>query len=350
MRLADLARGLGDDVSHRVVSLDGDLTAGEAMPRATAFSSFPARRSREGDSSNQFTLKTLIAASDADLLLTYDFEALDGALANLAGSRLPHIHHEDGFNPDETLAREKERRSVMRRLALARSMLVTPSRTLESIAVERWTVPARRVRHIPNGVDLARFAPRARARAARAPVVIGYLGALRGQKNVLRLLRAFAKLPTTPLTLLEIFGDGPDRDHLRTVARGLGIAPRIAFRGETAFPEDAYAGFDVFALPSNLEQMPLSLIEAMACGLPVAAMAVGDVARVVAKPNRPFIAPAGDDEAFATALLRLSRDAALRAEIGLANVERARQRFSLEAMVETHLALYREMTGHPASG
>jgi glycosyltransferase involved in cell wall biosynthesis len=83
---------------------------------------------------------------------------------------------------------------------------------------------------------------------------------------------------------------------------------------------------DIFALSSDTEQMPLSLLEAMAAGLPVVATAVGDVAQMVSGANGPYIVPATDD-AFMAALTRLIEDRSAQREIGRANAKKARENF-----------------------
>jgi glycosyltransferase involved in cell wall biosynthesis len=93
---------------------------------------------------------------------------------------------------------------------------------------------------------------------------------------------------------------------------------------------------DIFALSSDTEQMPLSVLEAMAAGLPVVATAVGDVAQMVSSENRDYVVPVQD---FAAALARLADDAAVRRSIGLANEKRARESFDENVMAANYARL-----------
>ena len=102
---------------------------------------------------------------------------------------------------------------------------------------------------------------------------------------------------------LVIIGDGPERQTLERLAAELGIADRVRFAGHVAAPAAEYARFDVFALPSDTEQMPLSVLEAMAAGLPVVSTDVGDVRAMVAEENAPLLVP--KDDAALAALDRL---------------------------------------------
>ena len=143
-----------------------------------------------------------------------------------------------------------------------------PSRNLVRIATRDLEAAARVIRYVPNGIDLARFATDGAQRGAGEPV-IGTVAALREEKNIARLCsRAFALLPSGRLVIV---GDGPERPALEALAASLGVADRVEFAGHHQDTPAFYARFDIFALSSDTEQMPLSVIEAMASGLPVVA-------------------------------------------------------------------------------
>jgi len=273
-----------------------------------------------------------------------------------------HVHVEDGFGPEER-DRQIRRRVLTRRVVLRWSSLALPSRTLVRIATGTWRLDPRHVHYIPNGIDLGRF-PGAHdpARAAAWPgegPVVATVAALRAEKNLGRLLRAFAAatqgqvaglvagglVPGGSLAghslpgRLVIIGDGPARAGLEALAAALGIATRVKFLGHVADPAPLYAGFDLFALSSDTEQMPIAVIEAMAAGLPVAATEVGDVRGMLAAENAPWIGPR-DDAALAASLAALLGDAALRARVGAANRVRALATFDQERMFADYAALF----------
>jgi glycosyltransferase involved in cell wall biosynthesis len=195
------------------------------------------------------------------------------------------------------------------------------------------------VRYIANGIDLDRFAvARSQPRTANAPPVVGTVAALRVEKNLPRLLRAFAAV--TPPARLAIVGDGPERPALEALAESLGLRDRVQFAGHIDDPAPVYAGFDVFALSSDTEQMPLSVIEAMAAGLPVATTDVGDVRAMLATENASFVGRL-DDAELARSLTALLGDPALRARVGAANQAKARAEFDQAAMFRAYGALWR---------
>lgn len=339
MRLASVARGLGERLRHRVISLDGEVSAEGAFdPRAIDVETFAAKKSAGLSFSNMRGLAGRLAGGD--LLCTYNFGSLEAALANRRGPRLPHLHFEDGFGPDESLSRQKFRRVLARRLLLADSLVVVPSRGLEALALGKWGLKRANLRRIVNGVEIARFSRPRGIKTDGAPVVVGSLGALRPEKNYLRLIGAFTDVAQGKAAKLTICGEGPQRERLRVVAGKSGCD--IDLSGETSTPEKACAAFDIFALSSDTEQAPLSLMEAMAAGLPVVATDVGDIRDMVAEENRRFITPLGDDGAFAEALSQLIADAGLRARLGAANAAKAKAEFDAARMVEDFRALFSE--------
>ncbi|MDE2515316.1 MAG: glycosyltransferase [Rhodospirillales bacterium] len=337
-RFCALANHFGPRYRHSVIALDGDRAAAARLdPRLdVAFPEIvlPKRRMLAALRACHAALGTL----RPDRLVTYNWGAIEFALANrLRG--IPHLHVEDGFGPEER-DRQLPRRVRLRRLALARSAVALPSRTLLRLASETWRLDRARLHYVPNGIAVARFRvaadPALRAWAGAAPL-IGTVAGLRAEKNIARLLAGFA--PHAAMARLAIAGDGPQRAALEAEAARLGIAARVRFLGACADPAPIHAAFDIFALSSDTEQMPLTLMEAMARGAPVAASDVGDVAAMVAEANRPFIVPA-EAAALSRALGALLADAPLRARLGAANRARAEAQFDQARMFADFAALF----------
>jgi glycosyltransferase involved in cell wall biosynthesis len=221
---------------------------------------------------------------------------------------------------------------------LARSSVAVPSRTLWRIATEVWRLHPNRVQYVPNGVEVARFDG---PHHAGPEPVIGTVTALRPEKNLPRLLRAFRLVVNEVPALLVIAGDGPERSSLERLASELGLSDRVRFMGYVDTPWTFYRTFDVFALSSDTEQMPLSLIEAMASGVPVVATDVGDVATTLAAENRDLITPP-DAAALAGTMLTLLRNPDLRARVGSANRVKAAREFDSSSMLRAWRVLFDE--------
>ncbi len=287
-----------------------------------------------------------------DLILTYNWGAFDAVMANHLFGGAPLIHHEDGFNEDEAIAL-KSRRNLYRRFGLHGALrLVVPSARLERIARRAWgQIPARIVR-IANGVPVARFAAPPRVGAIpgfeRRPgeIVVGTVAGLRAVKNLPRLVRAVAAMATRDARLV-IVGEGPDSERIAAEARARGIAARLLMPGFLADPARWIGHFDIFALSSDSEQFPISLVEAMAAGLPAVATAVGDVAAIVSDDNRPLIVEPGDEAGFAAALDSLADQPNLRRAIGAANRKKAAAEYEESRMIAAYARLYGEAIGRP---
>jgi len=332
MRFAAIANHAGDAFAHSIIAMDG-RTAARDLLAASVPVDFPEIETKAGNfPARVVRFATFVRQMRPQRLITSNWGSIDWAFARaLAGT--PHVHMEDGFGPEER-DRQLARRVLTRRLILRRSEVILPSQTLLHIASHIWRLPAHRLHHISNGIDLARFAPR--AARDQGPPVIGTVAALRAEKNIARLLEAFAIVRAQITARLVIVGDGAERSSLEQRATALGIAADVTFAGHSAATENFYAGFDVFALSSDTEQMPLSVLEAMACGLPVAATDVGDVRGMLAKENAPGIA-AKSAAALADALLAVISSPC---DIGAANRRRAEAQFSSASMVDSHIDLW----------
>lgn len=347
MRMAAVANRFGRAFRHAIVSLDGNHAA-QARLAPDLDLHFPDIALRKGDTlGNLLRCRAALRALRPDVLVTHNWGTIEWAMANaLVG--LPHVHIEDGFGPEER-ARQLPRRVLTRRLVLRRAEVVLPSRTLFRIATGIWRLPRQRVRYIPNGIDLARFSPgTAPSPWPRDLPVIGTVAALRPEKNLARLLHAFARLHGTHAARLVIVGDGPERAALTALADALGIADRVIFAGATDDAPRAYRNFDVFALSSDTEQMPLSVLEAMGCALPVVATDVGDVAAMLAEANRPYVVRQ-DPHALAEALAALLAAPGEARALGAANRARAERDFDQEAMFAAYAALFADASVSGAS-
>jgi glycosyltransferase involved in cell wall biosynthesis len=267
-----------------------------------------------------------------------------------AAMRLPPlVHHEDGFNADEAGAL-KPRRNRYRRVGLPAAVrLVVPSKRLETIARTVWGRPERQVVRIPNGIPVGGYtaqpAPLPGIEKREGEVLVGTVAGLRAVKNLPRLVRAFAAM-TAPARLV-IVGTGPESERIAAEARRLGVADRVHMPGFLPDPARWIGAFDVFALSSDSEQQPISLLEAMAAGLPVVATAVGDVPRMVAAANAPFIVAAQDEAAFTAGLDALAERADLRRAIGPANRQRAAAAYDEAQMLARYARLYGDAIGRP---
>jgi glycosyltransferase involved in cell wall biosynthesis len=191
---------------------------------------------------------------------------------------------------------------------------------------------------IHNGVPLDR--PRRPPGPAVRPVTLLSVGRLRAPKDFVTLIRAFAALePGT--ARLRIAGDGPDRAAVEAEIERLGLQGRVELLGTRDDIPELLAGADVFVLASDSEGLPMSVLEAMAAGLPVVASAVGGVPEAVRDGETGALVPPRDSAALAHAIGRIVADPALRDRLGEAGRRRVEREFSLERFEREHLELYR---------
>ena len=356
LRAARLMNAWGSRAMHTIVSgVPGELGAQAAVDPAVALD-FPL-------DAPSLTGKPELKRYEAlarfmighDLVLTYNWGAMDAVLARRIHGKdcPPLVHHEDGFNEDEAGGLKRER-GWFRRLALpgAHAMAV-PSAVLERIALAKWKQPRARVRRIANGIPVERFAQPPKRNALRGfnpaknEVVIGTIAGLRRVKNIPKLVTAFA--PLAPRARLVVAGEGPERPAIVGMAAHLNVRDRVHMAGFVADPATFVGLFDVFALSSDSEQAPISVLEAMAAGLPVAAPAVGDIANMVSAENRPFIVDPTDTGALGRALATLADDPGLRARVGAANRARAAAEYGEGAMIAAYAELYSAAAGRPGA-
>ncbi|WP_126171907.1 glycosyltransferase family 4 protein [Altericroceibacterium xinjiangense] len=346
-RTVRLIRAFGNAARHAVVVAERGDPAEDERLTALANADFPPFPRLTGWPAPA-RLKSLAAAMQRyDLVCTYGWGAMDAAMAHTLFADVfqlsPLIHHEDGFDEDEA-RRLKRRRNIYRRIALGRTAaLVVPSHDLERIALDVWQQPRSRVQRIAPGVPVAAFGKKPRRDTLPMLVKhkdefwIGTHGPLKPSANIPALVRLTAALPEEWNGVA--FGEGSARSAILAEAERLEVEHRVHLPGP-AEPERTLGLLDIFAVTSDSGQAPVSVLQAMAAGLPIVAPARGDIADFVAEENAPFIVPAGDEAALTDAATRLSVDSALRQRVGEANRAKAREHYDESRMIARYKALY----------
>lgn len=348
LRNVRLINAWGRDADHGIVSGDLDKRSAAQLIGSKPRVSWPKFPSLQGKPTPGRLSRLAKAMAGYDLICTYNWGAIDAVMAHTvfadAFNLPPLVHHEDGFNEDEA-KRLKTRRNWYRKIALGRTAaLVVPSARLEDIALNIWSQPRSRVQRIPNGIDTRAFAAPAKRDVLPGLVKhkdefwVGTLAGLRAVKQLDVLVRAMDRMPAE--WQLVIVGEGPERERLLAEAERIGAEDRVHLPGFVAEPQKLVGLFDIFALSSLSEQFPISLVEAMAAGLPVVAPRVGDIGSMVASDNGPALVDPGDETALAKSLARLADDPVTRDRMGQANRKKAREEFDEQRMIERYKALY----------
>lgn len=202
-------------------------------------------------------------------------------------------------------------------------------------------LPASRVCLIPNGIDFAPAPPAPDLAAPGAGPLVGFAGRLAAEKGILDLLHAARIVAARePGVRFAIAGDGPLRGDAEHLADALGLSGNVRFLGRRSDIAACYAAFDVLALPSRDEGLPLTLLEAMAAGVPAVATRVGFVPHAVTDGVTGLLVAPASPAALAEALLSLLARPAWARELGQAARARALTEFSARAMTHAYLDLY----------
>jgi glycosyltransferase involved in cell wall biosynthesis len=279
-------------------------------------------------------LRHLFRRERFDVIHTHDDKPLlyAGPAGWLAGvPRRVHTHHH-GFIP------QMGRRQ--RRLVAWASRVVDPfvcvSHDAARYAVQQG-ISASKVHVLWNGIDLARFAyhgPR-----PEGPAVT--VARLSPEKDIRNLLRAIPSIiEVMPGFRLEIAGDGPCRAELMDLARELHLGEHVRFLGEVGDVSALLGRASLFVLPSQSEGISLTILEAMARGLPVVATKVGGTPEVVEDGNTGLLVAARDPAALARGILQIVGNPQEAQRLGLAARQRAEMHFDVRKMVAQYEALY----------
>lgn len=230
------------------------------------------------------------------------------------------------------------------------------SRDLEAYLRGPVGVDAGRIRLICNGVDTERFHPSARMTgllpdgfAAAGNMVIGAVGRLEPVKDQLTLVKAFVELvrrdPAGARLRLVLVGEGSLRKPIEALLAESGLARQVWLAGDRDDVPALMCAMDLFVLPSLAEGISNTILEAMACGLPVVATRVGGNAELVEEGRTGTLVEPDDPVAMARALAGYVQDSEQCRNHGAAARQRVEEQFSLDGMVARYIALYDELSG-----
>lgn len=233
--------------------------------------------------------------------------------------------------------------AAARILRVAATQVVAVSDHVASLLVDHG-VPASRVSVIENAILPPPIRDRASARLTLGidpgrPVAL-VLARMAAQKRQDLLLRAWADVREDAVLLMA--GDGPRREELEHQSRELGVGRRVAFLGERTDVDVLLSACDLLVLPTDWEGLPISLLEALGCGVPAVASDVGGVSALA---DGVRLVPAGSVPALADAVDHLLSDPAARQALAARGRRLVRDRFPAERMQEHHLDLYAHLTG-----
>ena len=290
------------------------------------------------------------ALAGADVVHTQDRRAglFARPLGRLRGARVVHTYHglpEDiAVRVGRSTAPPGPSPSLLRRLwlfggylrveaLLARlGAVVVPSRAMADFLAGAGIPPAR-ISVLPSGIDVRRRRPR----PVSSPPVVATVANLEHWKGVDLLVEAVAGLAVR----LEVYGDGTERAALEALAGRVGADVR--FLGRVGDVRERLLGADLFVLASRAENLPISVLEAMAAALPVVATRVGGVPELVEHGVTGRVVEPDDPGVLAAAIADVLGDEEARLAMGAAGAARAAEHFDAVAAGERMLARYVEL-------
>ena len=269
------------------------------------------------------------------------------------------IHGEHGRDVGDFDGTNKKFQWLRRIYAPFVSHYVALSRDLAGYLTEKVHISANRITQVYNGVDSVRFSPRQlsdRKIGQGCPFtgsnlwIVGTVGRMQTVKDQLTLTRAFLRALEIAPSLkthvrLVLVGEGPLREQCLRLLTSAQIAHLAWLPGERNDISAIMHGLDCFVLPSLAEGISNTILEAMACGLPVIATNVGGNADLVLHGITGYIEPAGEVNAIAHRLVELATSPELAQKMGRAGRQRVLDKFSLDAMVGTYQCLYDRFLG-----
>ncbi len=291
-------------------------------------------------------LADLLREGRFDILHAHSSKA--GTLARVAArrARVPAVYspHCYAFVGPQPAFRRTAAVAVERVLARVTAATVCVADDERRVAMEAKIGRPDRLHVVHNGAAACEEEPEGDAElaafAAEGPLA-GVLTVLRPQKAVHVFIDAApAILERVPEARLAVIGDGDLRSELEARARTLGLDERLRFFPFRRPAARQLRDLDVFVLPSLWEAFPISVLEALACGVPQVATAVGGTGEAVSDGTTGLLCPPGDAAALADRISSLLADPAMRERMGVASRARHHELFTLDRMVEGTAAVY----------
>ncbi len=290
------------------------------------------------------TLATIIRRGRFDVVHNHNFTALAAGLpASILGRARCVVRTEHNV----VHTRGPARHYLSRAAALSEDAQIAVSAAVRRAHTECRRIPRARFVTIRNGIDEERLVPGADRAAVRRElglpddaVVCLNIGSLTEQKNRRTLLDATARLSDIEALRVLVVGSGPEKEELEARVGELGLSGRVLFLGQRLDVPDLLAASDIFVLSSDWEGLPITILEAMASGVPCVATAVGGVPEALTDGVTGLTVEPGRPGALADGIRTLARDPELRARMAGAARDEFEQRFRAEQMVRQTEALY----------
>ena len=286
-----------------------------------------------------------------DIIHTRNLATIESqVIAAFAGVK-GRVHGEHGWDMYDLNGGNKKYRLMRRMISPLVGRFIALSGELESYLTSAVHVPGSRVVRICNGVDSERFQPR--LAGARLPfdgareqlLIVGTVGRMEPVKDPLNLVDAFSRAIGTRPEMrqrlrLVMIGDGSLHSSVVQSLAASGLSDLVWLPGHREDIPELMAQFDLFVLPSKAEGISNTILEAMACALPVVATDVGGNSELLCAGENAILVPASDSGKMSEAILHYADDRTLMREHGECSRRLVERSFSLDAMVRSYMRVY----------
>ena len=335
--------------THSICVFSDELAALQKI-KSPAVDVYSVKRRFRNDPSTISQLCTLLRKHQPDIVRTYNWTGVEGIIAAKLCGIKNIIHSEHGFALEEIFKRKRRRILARRFLFRYCAKIITVSQTFRRWLLDEVRVGGDRVVYIPNGCDLARFFPGKEVELRKSlgikdnDIIIGTVGSLIELKNQKSLIEAFRNVIASYGNLkLMLVGEGPLRKELEMLVEKSGIKEETVFTGSVVEPAPFYRAMDIFVLPSLTENMPNTLLQAMATALPIIATDVGDIRYMLEGEKGGIVIKPKDIYALTSAIkyfLENPQASKERAAFGRARVE---NKFNISTTKVAYEALYKSV-------
>lgn len=325
---------------HSIITLDGCSEAFCQRINTTNVDFFDLAKKPGQDFGMFMRLRTLLKRIKPDVFHTRNIGTLECQLVGW-WCRIPYrIHGEHGWDVNDLHGSNAKYRLLRRLIKPFVHQYIALSSEAKEYLEDKIGVATRRIVHLCNGVDADRFLPT--KAADKNTTVIGCVGRLEEVKNHQLLIESIGVLAqqTEKPFVLQLVGDGSLRDKLQKRIEALEVTDKVEMLGNRNDVDKLMNRFDFFVLPSLAEGISNTILEAMACGLPVIATNVGGNGDLVVDTKTGYLVDAYDPQGLANKMQSYIDDPDTCQLHGSQSRQRIEQEFSLDVMVKKYHAIY----------
>ncbi|WP_413284604.1 glycosyltransferase [Vibrio sp. MA40-2] len=338
-----------DKFRHTIISLTNVGAFITELPQSVEYHSL--NKKSGNDPSIYFKLYRLLNQIKPDVLHSYNLATIEYQWVALLARVKLRVHAEHGRDTYDPNGSVKKYQFIRRFCSHAIHRIISVSGDLDDWLSTDVKIPKNKLRLIKNGIDTHYFdrscvEVEQRENPFKDKFVIGHVARLHGIKNQMLLLKSYELACRQSAdfnrdSVLVIVGDGPDREMLENyVSNSNVITENVHFEGARNNVHDYYKLFDVFAMSSIAEGIPMTLLESMSMSIPHLVTLVGGIGEVVIQGKTGLAVESNDDSGFCLGLIELYSNTELRDKMAVDARKRIVSEFNQQIMMDQYTSIY----------